>query len=303
MIEVAGVTLRRGGRVLLDDFSWELPDPGVYLLLGGTGSGKSLLCNLLAGRARPQSGSVRIDGEAVYRGWAAHPEPAFLARAEEECPDDEPLEKYLSTELQNAGGSPSALADVWPVLDEVLPDGRRTTLAQLSHGQVLLAQVALAALVPSRVVLLDGHLTYLDHRHCAMVPRLLAACYKQPDRFLILTAARLAAEFPAAHESFLLAGQMPLQITSLDHSATLDTALNIVGGNASLRVYAESGYVGANNVSSGRNFEIVSRLENGLRVHLTGRLDDALEEMRSQGMRISRLEWEGKDITGGTPVV
>lgn len=58
MIAVRGLTLRYGGRPVLERFSLELPDTGLTALTGPSGCGKTTLLRVLAGLEQPAAGTV-----------------------------------------------------------------------------------------------------------------------------------------------------------------------------------------------------------------------------------------------------
>jgi ABC-type nitrate/sulfonate/bicarbonate transport system ATPase subunit len=58
MIEIRHVSLAYGDKLVLDDFSLELPLEGLTALAGPSGCGKTTLLRLLGGLERPQSGTV-----------------------------------------------------------------------------------------------------------------------------------------------------------------------------------------------------------------------------------------------------
>lgn len=64
-ITVHNVSKWFGDFVALDDVSLEVPSGSLTALLGPSGSGKSTLLRVIAGLERPESGEVRIAGEAV----------------------------------------------------------------------------------------------------------------------------------------------------------------------------------------------------------------------------------------------
>lgn len=58
MIKLENVTVRYGGKVVLDRFSLEIPAAGLTALSGPSGCGKTTLLRVLAGLAVPEEGTV-----------------------------------------------------------------------------------------------------------------------------------------------------------------------------------------------------------------------------------------------------
>ncbi|WP_047236802.1 ATP-binding cassette domain-containing protein [Chromobacterium subtsugae] len=78
MLEASRLTLRRNGRLLLQDISLALRPGELLIALGPNGAGKSSLLKLLSGLWRPDSGAIRLAGEnlddlpaAAQAGWRA----------------------------------------------------------------------------------------------------------------------------------------------------------------------------------------------------------------------------------------
>ena len=65
MIQLENVTKSFGGVVAIDDVSMVLEGGSTHVLLGSSGSGKSTLLRLVLGLVSPDSGTVRVGGEAV----------------------------------------------------------------------------------------------------------------------------------------------------------------------------------------------------------------------------------------------
>jgi branched-chain amino acid transport system ATP-binding protein len=61
-LELAGITVERGGRPVVKDVSISVPAGQVTALLGPNGAGKSSLVLSVGGVIRPRPGSVSIDG-------------------------------------------------------------------------------------------------------------------------------------------------------------------------------------------------------------------------------------------------
>jgi phospholipid/cholesterol/gamma-HCH transport system ATP-binding protein len=62
-IELSGVKKRFGDKVVLDGIDYTLPVGESLVVIGGSGSGKSVLLKCILGIIRPEAGSIRIDGE------------------------------------------------------------------------------------------------------------------------------------------------------------------------------------------------------------------------------------------------
>ena len=64
-IEVCGLTVRRGERVVLRDVSFDAPRGSVLALVGASGAGKSTLLRCLNRLAEPEAGTITLDGEDI----------------------------------------------------------------------------------------------------------------------------------------------------------------------------------------------------------------------------------------------
>jgi len=289
VIELRSVTVTLSRRRLLDALDFTVPDPGLYILAGGTGAGKSLLCRVLGGRLKPTRGRVLIDGEPLYHPLGGTAQAVFYARADQSCADDESLRDYFHSELSLLSAAPSHLQQALMLAEafELKPD---TRLCQLSHGEALLAQLALAAAAPCRLCVLDGHLTYLDLAACDKALRMLADGGGAAERFIVLSTARLARTMESAASVFLLDGAVPIVPRQATPSAVADPAPP--GESPVLRLYFRRGLDYAPGLTSGRHFAIAGRFEEGLRIRLTGRLDEALSELRAHGLSVRQVEWE-----------
>ena len=60
MLNVAGVSKRYGGQVVLDDVSWGVPDGARVGLTGPNGAGKSTLLRIIAGEVEPDRGAIAL---------------------------------------------------------------------------------------------------------------------------------------------------------------------------------------------------------------------------------------------------
>jgi iron complex transport system ATP-binding protein len=65
MMEICQVTVRAGGRALLDDVSVEAQRGEVLVIVGPNGAGKTTLLKVLTGERTPDVGDVRMAGRAL----------------------------------------------------------------------------------------------------------------------------------------------------------------------------------------------------------------------------------------------
>lgn len=65
VLALAGVSVVRGGRRLLDEVSWEVEEGERWVVLGPNGAGKTTLLQVAAGRMHPTSGVAGVLGEVL----------------------------------------------------------------------------------------------------------------------------------------------------------------------------------------------------------------------------------------------
>ena len=66
-VEFRHVSLAFDNLVVLRDLSFTLPDGSMTILLGASGSGKSVILKLTLGLLKPDEGSILVNGEAIER--------------------------------------------------------------------------------------------------------------------------------------------------------------------------------------------------------------------------------------------
>jgi iron(III) transport system ATP-binding protein len=64
-VSVSGLSKTYGTNLVLDDVSFQVPEGGVYTLLGSSGSGKTTTLRVLAGLERPDAGDIHIGGKLM----------------------------------------------------------------------------------------------------------------------------------------------------------------------------------------------------------------------------------------------
>lgn len=65
MIELTDVTKKFGDKVVLDGLSLSVPRGSSMVVIGGSGTGKSVMLKCILGLIKPDSGSIKIDGQEI----------------------------------------------------------------------------------------------------------------------------------------------------------------------------------------------------------------------------------------------
>ncbi len=178
MLNLTGITVRLGGRTIIDDATAKLPPGGRIGLIGRNGAGKSTLVRVIAGMLEPDDGAVAMprgsrlgyiaqeapggDATPFETVLAADTERAALMAESEDCDDAHRLaeihERLIAIEAHSA---PARAARILVGLgfDE---DAQQRPLESFSGGWRM--RVALAALLFSQpdLLLLDEPSNHLD---------------------------------------------------------------------------------------------------------------------------------------------
>jgi zinc/manganese transport system ATP-binding protein len=178
VIELEHVSVRLGGRTILQDMGMMVKEGEFVVVLGPNGAGKSTLLKLLLGLLKPASGSVRVLGRQPRRG----------NRAIGYVPQHRTLEADLALRARDLVGFgldghrwgigwPSARREA--TIDKALEEVDALAFAdapagQLSGGEQQRLLIAQALLTDPRLLLLDEPLSNLDLAHQQEIVALVA---------------------------------------------------------------------------------------------------------------------------------
>jgi ABC-type multidrug transport system ATPase subunit len=174
ILAVDALTVKRGGRVVIDELSLAADAGEVVGVVGKNGCGKSTLLLAIAGVLEPKDGAVRVSGASV---WGATRERTRARAALGYVPEAaDPPGFLLASELwalcaAARGARPPDDALVAKLgLDEL----RDLALDRMSLGQRRRACLAAALLGPPKLLVLDEPDNGLDARRLDALAELIA---------------------------------------------------------------------------------------------------------------------------------
>jgi iron complex transport system ATP-binding protein len=171
-ISASNITVRRGGRAIVDDVSFALEAGGFVAVVGANGAGKSTLLSVLAGLLKADAGEVRLDG-APLAGF----DRRELARRRAYLPQNPRAEWPIAVErLVALGLTPylPAFGDLEGGLEPRLTEAlaacdltaqRYQPATTLSGGELSRAMLARALIGDPQVLVADEPISGLDPWH------------------------------------------------------------------------------------------------------------------------------------------
>jgi iron complex transport system ATP-binding protein len=182
LLQAEGLTLRLGGRRVVDAVSLALRGGEWVALVGPNGAGKSTLLQLLAGLRDVDGGTVRLAGRAL-QDWPARERAqrlAWLSQQGEADGDIAARDVVRLGRLPRHGlfGAPDAADEAAvsaAMAETACAEFAARRLSELSGGERQRVLLARALAVGSELLLLDEPTTHLDAPHQRELLRSLAA--------------------------------------------------------------------------------------------------------------------------------
>ncbi|WP_214473901.1 ABC transporter ATP-binding protein [Mesorhizobium sp. dw_380] len=163
------VTLTYGGRRVLSDVSFSIPQGAFVGLLGANGAGKTTMLRAILGLIKPAGGAISVLGKPPTRG---NPSIGYMPQARRTLTHMgiSGLDFVLTAAGGHRWGWPVASAAekeaAWKALEEVgATDLARRPLAELSGGERQRILIAQSLIGDPQLLLLDEPLISLDAAH------------------------------------------------------------------------------------------------------------------------------------------
>ncbi|MBK1727632.1 ATP-binding cassette domain-containing protein [Halorhodospira neutriphila] len=227
-IEIRGLVTRIGGSVIHDRLDLTVRRGEVLGLVGGSGSGKTVLLRTLIGLLRPAGGEVRLLGERLGPDTA----PAGLEQRigvlfqngalYSSLTLTENVALALTEHARLPGEEAERLAGVMLALTGLPPAAGGRFPAELSGGMVKRAALARALVLCPELLFLDEPTAGLDPIGAAAFDRLLVTLRDALGLTVFLVTHDLDTLYAACDRVAVLAEQRVLAVGTLEEVAAVD---------------------------------------------------------------------------------
>jgi len=293
MISLQGVTVAFGAKKVLDSLALELAEPGVYLILGANGSGKTVLLDVIGGRRLPNDGKVLLGTIPVYGLFGPDLPRIEYLRREASAEGAGTLWNLFAYQVRQQKGNakPHEITQRFhlPWTDE---DMRSLHLDTLPQSQVLEFELLCALAIEPEYLLVDDYFSRFSVATCERVANNLHAWHKAGGGTAVLTSTRFFGYMD------VFAGVYHLtegRLVELAHPSGEDSAERrepdaTTGGPQQSRevlvVCGEYFYRHSRAQDENEHLAVKAVLENALLIEVKSTLDSALAHLRDLGIDV-----------------
>ena len=226
MLEMNSVTKTFGTFKALDNLTLTVPQGAVYGLVGPNGAGKSTAIRHLTGVYRPDSGTVQVDGQAVYENPAVKSDIGYI-------PDE--IFFFPSATMEDMrrfykGLYPRFDEDLYRRLYDIFRLPKNGQIRRFSKGMQKQAAFHLALAMRPKVLILDEPVDGLDPVMRRQVMSLILSDVAEYGTTVLISSHNLRElEDVCDHVGIMDHGKMLLEKSLADMQGTTHK-LQIVGG-------------------------------------------------------------------------
>ncbi|MFT3901247.1 MAG: ATP-binding cassette domain-containing protein [Gordonia sp. (in: high G+C Gram-positive bacteria)] len=241
MIEVAGVTKTYGNKTAVDDVSLTAASGEMTYLLGPNGAGKSTVMRMIAGIAKPDRGTITVDGKPLRAHGDLTGVIGFCLGAQSRNPQHTAVQ-HLRWQARLAGIAPReaervlALVGLEPAAKKLVGGFSLGMLQRLGIASALLGDPATLVLdEPANGLDVEGvlWLRELFHQLTDRGTTLLVASHNLPEvevtasRIIIMGQGRVLCDAP--RDDVLALGEQPRRLESAFLKLTRGTVEYVAG--------------------------------------------------------------------------
>lgn len=166
--------------------SFEINEPGIYLVLGRNGAGKTTLFRAVSGIIEPFHGSVWIDGASPYSKPAVRKKIAFLSH-QDAIPEGYTVNEAMDIFSRIAGADSERREEIAKLVG--VEELRDSYVGILSQGQKRKVSVAKSLLADRSIYIMDEPTASLDPKAAANIRSLLLSISR--DRIVLYSSHNL----------------------------------------------------------------------------------------------------------------
>jgi phospholipid/cholesterol/gamma-HCH transport system ATP-binding protein len=186
-IQLQGVKKRFGEKIVLDGIDYTLPEGESLVVIGGSGSGKSVLLKCILGIIAPDTGSIRIDGAETVgvRGEAREEVQSKIGMLFQGSALFDSLPVWENVAFRLIQGQGMAKKEAKEIaLEKLAQVGLAPPVAELYPSELsggMQKRVALARAIASepQIIFFDEPTTGLDPIMADVINDLIVACVKK----------------------------------------------------------------------------------------------------------------------------